>query len=249
VAHNPFENDTSDAYNEDMTFRDRVSGHQGQAYIYVELKKKHYMYVVLSSTFLAKTKTQMCLRALLSIIMTGVLQIRSSIGLSALHIDDLKILHIDPNVVSDVVARLEAVFVVEAPLTQTCGKRHDYLGMTLDFSTPRAVIVTMTNYIDSMLSDLPPAMDGEALTPAASHLFDIAIDSAQRQLAINDKEFFHHNVAKLLFLCKCACPDLQTAVVFLCTGVQSPDNDNYKKVDSSHAIFVGYTPPSPYFGG
>ena len=42
--------------------------------------------------------------------------------------------------------------------------------------------------------------------------------------------FFHHNVAKLLFLCKRARPDLQTAVAFLSTWVQRPDRDDYKKL-------------------
>ena len=42
--------------------------------------------------------------------------------------------------------------------------------------------------------------------------------------------FFHHNVAKLLFLCKRARPDIQTAVAFLSTRVQHPDRDEYKKL-------------------
>jgi hypothetical protein len=41
---------------------------------------------------------------------------------------------------------------------------------------------------------------------------------------------FHHNDAKLLFLCKRARPDIQTAVSFLCTRVKSPDVDEYKKL-------------------
>jgi hypothetical protein len=41
---------------------------------------------------------------------------------------------------------------------------------------------------------------------------------------------FHHNVAKLPFLCKRARPDIQTAVSFLCTRVKSPDVDDYKKL-------------------
>ena len=41
---------------------------------------------------------------------------------------------------------------------------------------------------------------------------------------------FHHNVAKLLFLCKRARPDIQTAVAFLCTRVKAPDTDDYKKL-------------------
>ena len=42
--------------------------------------------------------------------------------------------------------------------------------------------------------------------------------------------FFHHNVAKLLFLCKRAQPDIQTAVAFLSTHVKQPDCDDYKKL-------------------
>ena len=33
-------------------------------------------------------------------------------------------------------------------------------------------------------------------------------------------DMFHHNVAKLLFLCKRAQPDIQTSVAFLCTRVK-----------------------------
>jgi hypothetical protein len=41
---------------------------------------------------------------------------------------------------------------------------------------------------------------------------------------------FHHNKAKLLFLCKCARPDIQTAIALLCTRVKGPGNDDYKKL-------------------
>jgi hypothetical protein len=41
---------------------------------------------------------------------------------------------------------------------------------------------------------------------------------------------FHTYVAKTLFLCKRARPDLQTAVAFLCTRVKACDEDDYKKL-------------------
>jgi hypothetical protein len=52
---------------------------------------------------------------------------------------------------------------------------------------------------------------------------DIKLDEATADM-------FHHNTAKLLFLCKQARPDVQTVVAFLCTHVQNPDNDDYKKL-------------------
>ena len=34
----------------------------------------------------------------------------------------------------------------------------------------------------------------------------------------------------MLFICKHACPDLQTSVALLCTRVQTPENYDYKKL-------------------
>jgi len=41
---------------------------------------------------------------------------------------------------------------------------------------------------------------------------------------------FHHLVAKLLYLSSRSRQDIQTTVAFLCTRVQSPYMDNYKKL-------------------
>jgi hypothetical protein len=50
------------------------------------------------------------------------------------------------------------------------------------------------------------------------------------QLDEEQSILFHHNVAKLLFLCKRARPDIQTAVALLCTRVKGPNVDDYKKL-------------------
>ena len=131
------------------------------------------------------------------------------------HIDDLKISHTDPKAVDQVIELLRDEFGQEGPLTVTRGKIHDYLGMTLDFSIPQKVQIHMYEFIEKMLADLPPDMDGMARTPAADHLF--AVNPTPKPLPEETAILFHHNVAKLLFLCKRARPDLQTAVAFLCT--------------------------------
>lgn len=104
---------------------------------------------------------------------------------------------------------------------------HEYLGMTIDYSEPGKVKFSMLGYVANMLDGLPEdMMTGEAPTPASNHLFDVNPDAEQ----LNDEasEMFHHNTAKLLFLCKRARPDVQTAVAFLCTRVKGPDVDDYK---------------------
>ena len=144
------------------------------------------------------------------------------------HIDDMKISHADSRVVDTIINMLEQEFGKEAPLTICRGKIHDYLGMTVDFTLARKVQIRMEAYITSMLTELPADMDGTATTPAAEHLFKI--NKTPTYLDEKEAMFFHHNVAKLLFLCKRACPDMQTVVAFLSTCVQRPDHDDYKKL-------------------
>jgi hypothetical protein len=79
-----------------------------------------------------------------------------------------------------------------------------------------------------MLHEIPADMGGEAATPAANHLFVVNEDG--EKLDEETAQLFHHFVAKLLFLCKRARPDTQTAVAFLYTRVKAPDRDDYKKL-------------------
>jgi hypothetical protein len=101
--------------------------------------------------------------------------------------------------------------------------------MTLDYSCPGKVKITMIGYISNMLNELPPDMDGEAATAAANHLFEV---NEKDPIMLSEEKaiLFHHHVAKMLFLCKRARPDIQTAVAFLCTRVKGPDVDDYKKL-------------------
>jgi hypothetical protein len=110
----------------------------------------------------------------------------------------------------------------------TIGKIHEYLGMKLDFSEGSKYKINMDDYIEEMLEELSSDMDGEAVTPAASHLFDVKEDGIE--LSKEQAQMFHHNTAKLLFLSKQARPDIQTAVAFLSTRVKAPDNDDYRKL-------------------
>ena len=50
------------------------------------------------------------------------------------------------------------------------------------------------------------------------------------RLGTSESEAFHTVVAKLLFLCKRARPDMQTAVAFLCTRVKGPTNEDQMKL-------------------
>jgi hypothetical protein len=152
----------------------------------------------------------------------------------AWHVNDLKISHKDPAVVTSILNLLDGRYGQEivagerAPLTVTRGKVHDYLGMTLDYSVAGKIKIDMTDYVKKVLEELPANMDGTALTPESLNLFKIRDEATP--LDPENSEFFHTTVAKLLFLCKRGCPDIQTAIAFLCTRVQTPTSEDYTKL-------------------
>jgi len=67
------------------------------------------------------------------------------------HVDDLKVSHSDPAVVTNVIEMFQSEFGKEVPLTITRGKVHEYLGMKINFSAPGKVQFTMEEYIKGLL--------------------------------------------------------------------------------------------------
>ena len=86
----------------------------------------------------------------------------------------------------------------------------------------------MYKFIEEMLNEKPNDMKGVAATPAADHLFKV--NDAPIYLDIDRASTFHHLVAKCLFLCKRARPDIHPTVAFLTTRIQKPDIDDWKKL-------------------
>jgi hypothetical protein len=117
------------------------------------------------------------------------------------HVDDLKISHADPTVVSDVIELINGVFGNEAPVTVNRGKEHDYLGIHLDYTRKGKVIITMIDYIQSVLREAQDDMSGIANSPAANHLFSINTVNPD-YLNDEDSEFFSHNGGKATFFSK-----------------------------------------------
>jgi hypothetical protein len=79
-----------------------------------------------------------------------------------------------------------------------------------------------------MVNDFNYQIKKSAKTPAADHLFKI--NNNCKKLNKTMAEDFHTFVAKGLFVCKQAHPDIQTAIVFLTTRVTDPDEDDWKKL-------------------
>jgi hypothetical protein len=136
------------------------------------------------------------------------------------HVKDLKISHVEPEVVTMIINQLSERFGKMSTLTATRGKKHDYLVMVLDYSVPGKVSIDMSAYTRQVLVDLPDYYNGLDMTPARHDLFSLDIRASD--VAPDDADAFHTLVAKLLFLSMRAQPDILTAVAFLCTMVSCP---------------------------
>ena len=145
------------------------------------------------------------------------------------HVDDLKISHHDSRVVDDILHALNERYGKESPLVITRGRVHEYLGMKMDFSIPGQVVLSMPEYIDSLIKETPSDLTkGASTTPAAGHLF--TTNAEAQKLCEDQASEYHHHVAKLLYLAKRMRPDLLLAVSYLCTRVTAPDVDDWMKL-------------------
>ena len=70
------------------------------------------------------------------------------------HADDLKALHVNPTVVSSVLADIDEEYGKIAKMTITRSKVHKYLGMTIAYYLPGWVIFLMINYIGKMIYNI-----------------------------------------------------------------------------------------------
>ena len=75
-----------------------------------------------------------------------------------------------------IIKKLQRAYGKVNPLTINRGKVHDYLGMTLEYSTKGKVIITMYDYIIKMLAEIPDEWGGQTVTPATDNLFKINDD-------------------------------------------------------------------------
>jgi hypothetical protein len=145
------------------------------------------------------------------------------------HVDDLKSSHVEKEVNDQFEKWLNKKYGAHGKVKVTRGETHDYLGMTFDYSKKGKVIVDMSEYISNMIDEFPMEFKVNDIspTPATEDLF---AEGKGPKLAKEQAEIFHTFVAKGLFACKRARPDIHTAIALLCTRVKSPNHDDWVKL-------------------
>jgi hypothetical protein len=115
-------------------------------------------------------------------------------------------------------------------MTVSRGKIHKYLGMTLDYSVPGQVKITMLDYGDEILAAFDKAEPKgvcKKTRAAPDSLFKV--DEDCEKLAQAKAVEFHNLVAKTVYATKRAKPDTCTAIAFLTMRVREPDKDDWTK--------------------
>jgi hypothetical protein len=109
----------------------------------------------------------------------------------------------------------------------TRGQIHDYIGMELDDQKQGELKINMTKYIKNMLNNFPVKVGKKdaAKTPAGDNLFNLVTAA---KLDTKRSEIFHTFVAKGLFLCKRARPNIQQAILVLCMRVRDPNQADWE---------------------
>ena len=149
------------------------------------------------------------------------------------HVDDCKVSHILPKMVTKMVAWLrqeyESIFEDgTGKMTVNRGKVHTYLGMRLDYSSPGRVMISQFEYIAEVIlafDKADPGGSGTKTSAAPTNLF--RIDEDCEKLLPNQAKDFHNIVAKTLYATKRSRPDTCTAVAYLTTRVRAPDTDDW----------------------
>jgi Reverse transcriptase (RNA-dependent DNA polymerase) len=141
------------------------------------------------------------------------------------YVDDTKISHVSPHVVTKVVKAIEESF---GTMTVTRGTKHTFLGMDIEFNNDGTVSMVMNSYIIEAVNDFAEDVSSPAATPCGKGLFNI--DPASEALATEKAELFHSIVAKLLYISSRARSDISPTIAFLCTRVASPTMQDWLKL-------------------
>lgn len=130
------------------------------------------------------------------------------------YVDDNKLSHKDPAVVTEVLEEISKHF---GNLTITRGKKHTFLGMNITMRKDKKFEIEMKDQLLETIQSFGEKIEGEVANPATKNL--LHIPEEDEDLDEEREKRFHSVVAKLLYLMKRARPDLEPEVSFLCTRV------------------------------
>ena len=112
-------------------------------------------------------------------------------------------------------------------LNVTRGSVHQFTGMTLDYTQPDKLLITMKNQIDNLL--LKTGTTGTAVNPAEADLF--TIDATSPSLDRKRKDDFHSIIASISYIAKRIKPECLVVTSMLASRVHCATEQDWSKLD------------------
>ena len=144
------------------------------------------------------------------------------------YVDDTKISHKNPKVVTGIISLLESRF---GEMIVKRGNLHTFVGMDFEVTDDRCIKILVDDYIKECIDtfeEIDKKISGKAVTPAKHNLFEV--DDNQKVLSNEKADIFHHIVGKLLYVSKRARMDIDLTISFLCTRVAKSNDDDWMKL-------------------
>jgi len=141
------------------------------------------------------------------------------------YVDDNKIYHMSPAVVTKIIEYIESKF---GKLTVTRGKEHVFLGINIKFLEDRNMELLMKDYLKEAIDEFLDDIVKSSVTPAAKNLFDVN-DNGEK-LSTERSDNFHSITWKLLYVAQRARPDILLPITFLCTRVSKSNVKDWEKL-------------------
>ena len=152
----------------------------------------------------------------------------------AWYVDDNKLSHKDPKVVSKILEEIDKVY---PGLVISRGKKHTLLGMDIEFIGNGRLTIGTKEYILEAFDTFGENVSQKVTSPANLGLFKIDDNSPLLNPEKSDK--FHSVTEKILWVEKRGRPDIETAISFLCTRVLNPTEQDWKKLRRLLCFFNG----------
>ena len=102
--------------------------------------------------------------------------------------------------------------------------------MDLDLSVDEEFGVTMTYFLNKIVSDFPETIKGRVTTPSAEHLLKVRECANRKILGKYWATAFHHSVTQLLLSTPHVRKNIQIDVALLTTRVRIPIKDDWRKL-------------------
>jgi hypothetical protein len=88
----------------------------------------------------------------------------------AWYVDDTKISHVNPDVVTRIIKKIEERF---DKMTVTRGNKHVFLSMNIKYTESQTAVVTMKSYLEEAIKESGMNITQKATTPARKNLFEV----------------------------------------------------------------------------